>query len=180
MERKNTGTKRLKTKRLVLRKILPHDFIFAMVWYTRAELAQFTASKKPFTIRDTRRLTVTKFLHYNKNHFSWAIVRNGRMIGIIELMEMSNEGSYNIHYKLDFKYRGNGYAKEAVNAVLEYASTQRINTIYGHCDINNIPSYYVMKNSKMEQYTPKRNIKIKYSNGEESDAYFFRYKTEEN
>lgn len=175
--KKNTGTKKIKTERLILRKIMPHDFFAFYPWYTDPELIRFARTDKPFTVWMSFRFTVGRFRHYaDKQYYQWAIVYKGKMSGFIELFELRNKkGYYNISYKLDMSLKNRGITTEALIAVLDYFKTQDVKGVIGRCDVENIASKRVMEKAGMKSVgDPSTNPKIKYTNGTLAPSYMFQ------
>lgn len=165
---KRTGTKTIKTERLVLRKILPTDYFSTVKWYTNPKFAEFALSKRTPTKSEIFKLTFGSFIKYfNKNYYNWAIIYNGRMHGFVELQPLlNNENAFSFRYKLDMSVNGNGIMTEAVKAVIDYSKTQGLVGLIGVCDIDNIASKRVLEKSGMTEYgSPETNVPIKYEDG---------------
>lgn len=176
---KRTGTKKLKTQRLLLRKILPHDFFAVRKWYTDPELVRFSKSDIPLTVWKAFRFTAGRFrYYYNNSYYNWAIVYKGRMRGFIEIIELKDRANYfYVSYKLDMTLKNQGIMTEALRAVIAYLKTQGIYYLIGNCDAENIGSKRVMEKAGMESVgDPKTNKRFHYDNGREGNRLIFRLK----
>lgn len=163
-----TGTKTLKTQRLVLRKILPHDYFEASRWYTNPEIAEFMIGKKPLSKFQVFRLTAGRMIKYtNKSYYYWAIVYDGKMKGLVELIPVKDRNDvFALHYKLDMKLKNKGITTEAVSAVIEYCKTQSMTGLIAMCDADNIGSERVMQKAGMVQYGDvNTNKPFEYADG---------------
>lgn len=123
---KRTGTKTIKTERLVLRKILPSDYFSTVKWYTNPKFAEFALSKRAPTKLEIVKLTFGSLIKYfDKNYYNWAIIYNGRMHGFVELQPLlNNENAFSFRYKLDMSINGKGimteYGSPGTDAPIKY------------------------------------------------------------
>lgn len=176
---KRTGTKTIKTPRLVLRKILPTDFFSAVKWYRDPELYRFSRSHNPPSVMQTLRFTVGRLRKYgNKSYYYWAVVYKRKMRGFVEITESKKRENYFlVHYKLDISLNNQGITTEALTAVIEYLKTQGAYYLIGYCDVKNIGSKRVMEKAGMESFgSPETNPKFHYEDGTMGDLYSFRIK----
>lgn len=165
---KRTGTKTIKTEKLVLRKILPSDYFSTVKWYTNPKFAEFALSKRAPTKLEIFKLTFGSLIKYfDKNYYNWAIIYNGRMHGFVELQPLlNNKNAFSFRYKLDMSINGKGIMTEAVKAVIDYSKTQGLVGLIGVCDIDNVASKRVMEKSGMTEYgSPETDAPIKYDDG---------------
>lgn len=171
--KKATGTKTIKTNRLVLKKVMPWRLAQAW-WLTYPEMAQFNMSKTPYSKKLTIRFICAKFLHYHKkDYYFWGIMLNGKMIGYTELMP-AKKGEYYLNYKISPRYWSKGYGTEAISAILDYCESQPIAKIYARCDEANIGSRRIMEKSGMHQIgNLETNPPLKYTNGETARQYYY-------
>ena len=178
------GTVLIKTDRLKLRKILPHDFFSVSKWYTNPEIARFSKSKKPPTRWQVFVFTVGRLRKYIKSdYYYWAIVLKGKMVGFIELMPMNTKNGkriYALSYKLDMSLKNQGIMTEAVRAVIDYAKTQSIYGIIAICDADNIGSKRVMEKSGMVSFgNPETDAPLVYDDGTTGKRLQYRIKLSE-
>ncbi|MCR5134115.1 MAG: GNAT family N-acetyltransferase [Clostridiales bacterium] len=82
----------------------------------------------------------------------YAVIRqeDGGFVGYVQMVPMV-EGTYEIGYHIGERYRGNGYAEEAVRAFLPVmAKTLGISEVYGISLKENAPSCKVLANCGFE------------------------------
>lgn len=174
---KRTGTKTIKTERLVLRRILPTDYFSTVKWYTNPQFAEFALSKRPPCKSEIIKLTFGSLIKYSdKSYYNWAIVYNGRMHGFVELQPiLNNDNVFSFRYKLDMSVNGKGIMTEAVRAVIAYSKTQGLIGLIGVCDIDNIASKRVMEKAGMTEYgNPDTNRPIQYEDGTTGKALTYK------
>lgn len=179
MQGKKSGTKTLKTERLILRKILPSDYFSTVKWYCDPEIAKFSMSRKPPSKRQVARFTCGRIRQYpNKAYYNWAIVYQGKMRGYIELLPVrNNDRLYSVSYKLDMSLKNQGIVTEALKAVIDYSSTQGLKGLLGFCDIENIGSKRVMEKAGMTRFgDPETDKPLKYTDGTEGKKLSFKIK----
>jgi [ribosomal protein S5]-alanine N-acetyltransferase len=75
----------------------------------------------------------------------FAVVLNEQMIGHIELHETKHPGVHEIGYVFNPKIYGNGYAYEALEAVLHHAKLIHINHLVASTSPNNKPSIRLLE-----------------------------------
>lgn len=175
---RKTGTKRIKTNRLVLRKIYPWDIFTVYPWYTSSEISRFALCRRAFTPLEAFKLCFGRCLKYHNNdYYYWGIRYNGKISGILNVYPSKRvNGRYGICFKVDSRMQNQGIASEAVKAVLDYFKTQEISEIIGRCDVDNIASKRVMEKSGMTSFgDPETNAKIKYDTGETAKACCFKF-----
>ena len=115
----------LETERLILRKITDDDAL--MLYdniYNNYEWYKFYY-QLPFNSFEEYQKLVEKYKDwYDKgNHFRWGIVlkETKEMIGLVQLRSRDNlNNSCKIGYIISYKFTGNGYAKEAVEKILDF------------------------------------------------------------
>lgn len=165
---KRTGTKTLKTPRLVLRKIMPKDYWSTIEWYTNPDIAKFMLNRTVPSKFDIFEFTCLRFRKYSdKSHYSWAIEYQGKMKGYVELIPVINDDNlFALSFKLDMSLKNQGIMTEAVKAVIEYVKTQDISALVGACDSDNIGSRRVMEKAGMQEYgDPLTNRTLDYADG---------------
>lgn len=171
--KQSTGTIKIETERLILDKVMPTDFFSARKWLKRQEMAEFNLSKKPYSLKQTILFICPRFTHYKEpKYYFWGIRINNKMRGYVELMPaQGKENRYLFNFKLDPDLWGNGYMTEALTAIVEYAKTQEIETIYARCDAKNIGSKRAMEKAGLVHY---KDTTTQYATGEKVPAYFFK------
>ena len=83
----------------------------------------------------------------NLEYYNWLItLKDGTVIGAINLNVDNYNESCEFNYAIDEKYRKNGYMTEALNIVKEFVINElKANRFFGGCEINNIASKKVME-----------------------------------
>ncbi len=117
--------KTLETKRLLLRKIVDEDaeMLYHNI-YNNFEYFKFYY-QLPFKDFDEYKKLVEKYKDWyaNGNHFRWGIVLKdtNEMIGLVQLhtKDILNNNC-KIGYIISYKYKNNGYGKEAVKEVINF------------------------------------------------------------
>lgn len=173
----NTGTKKLKTAQLTLRKMRLTDFRQICKWFCAPEIAEFSISKKPPTKYEVLRFVIYKLRRYGKPDFySWGMEYNGKIRGFIELLPTQEAGVYFVSAKLDMSLKSKGLTTQALNAVIEYMKSQDIKYIIGECDKRNVGSARVMEKCGMQPRTPaKGREKIIYKDASTGEKLVFTY-----
>lgn len=115
----------------------------------------------------------------NGHSVFFCIFKDGNIIGIIQLYNIV-WGIFNdatIGYSIDKDEQGKGYAKEAVNLILEYAfNTLNLHRIQASTLVNNIKSKNVLKACGFKEIGISK--KYLFINGDWKDHYIF-YKLNE-
>lgn len=175
---KKTGTKTIRTNRLVLRRFRLTDYFSAIKWFTDPKIAAFSISKKPPTKWEVFKFIVGRIRRYHKKDFySWAIVYDGKVHGFIELIFTENGTSRSVSYKLDMSLNGRGITTEALTAVIDYMKTQGLIRLIGVCDTDNIGSKRVMEKAGMTKPSSgKTSATIKYNDGTEKPGFLFEFR----
>lgn len=180
MQRKNTGTVKLKNDSLVLRRIRLTDYFSAIKWFTDPEIAKFSMSKMPPSKWAIFRIIFGRVRRYRKKDFySWAITIDGKMRGFIELLNSNKSGVYYVSYKLDMSLKSKGITTQALKMVIEYMKTQQAKGLVANSDVDNIGSWRVMQKAGMEEFgSPDTNYPIRYEDGTIGKKRSFRVRFE--
>ena len=123
---KGIGTKRIETKRLLLRKMTPEDARHMYEgWTSDALVARFTSWDKHESIEITEQYVKYKVARYDLNNycFDWivSLKKTGEIIGEIEAVDLSIQDRLVIvGYCYGSKYWNKGYATEALKAFINY------------------------------------------------------------
>jgi ribosomal-protein-alanine N-acetyltransferase len=71
------------------------------------------------SLEDTRAFLASKIKEQTEpHHYDWLITLGGRIIGAIDVVNLYEEGGFEVGYCLERASWGNGYMKEAFHAVL--------------------------------------------------------------
>ena len=121
---KNLGTKRLETDRLILRKWNIDDVEQAYNnWATDIEMHKYVNWPIHRSIDETQTLITSWIKEYDEGLYNWVVELkdNHEIIGNIAVGKVNKQNNLcDLGYCYGSKYWGNGYATEALKAVLKY------------------------------------------------------------
>ena len=156
------ATKKIITSRLVLRKFKNNDYK-AMFdnWASDEMVAKNAGWPKHEKIENTKELVEYWVNEYkNENVFNWIIDLNGEIpIGSITVIKSDlNNRTCEIGYNIGRKYWNNGYATEAIKAVIDYLFKLNIfDTIVAQCFEYNLASSRVLEKNGFKKDGILRN-----------------------
>jgi len=116
----------IETERLILRKINDDDaYMLYQNIYNNFEWYKLYY-QLPFESFDEYKELVSKYKEWysNGNHFRWGIVRksDNNMVGLVQLHSKDSlNNSCKVGYIVGYNYTNNGYMREALKEVLEFA-----------------------------------------------------------
>ena len=142
------GTCQLKTKRLVLRKILPEDAKMVYEWMSDFEICRYERWKVHPNVEFSRGYIIEVFDDYKSNYtYQWGIELNKELIGSISIINIDDfDQKAVMGYCIKRNFWGNGYATEAAKAVLEYMFNEvGLNRIEASHSVNNKASGRVLE-----------------------------------
>lgn len=125
MKINHLGTKKIKTKRLILRKFNVNDTkeIFE-TWLSDPEVAKYMIWNHQKDIKETEewlKKCITKYKRVDVYNWGIELKKSGELIGSISANQVENDDEcYEIGYALGKKYWGNGYATESLKTVIEF------------------------------------------------------------
>lgn len=146
------GTQELKTERLLLRKIQPDDAEMVYAWMSDPEVCKYERWEPHPNADYSRGYIIEVFDGYKSDCiYQWGIELNGKLIGSVSIVGVSDfDQKAILGYCLARKYWSNGYATEAVKAVLHYIFTEiGLNRIEASHSTNNIASGRVLEKARM-------------------------------
>jgi RimJ/RimL family protein N-acetyltransferase len=99
----------------------------------------------PFALTEQRQLD--GFLRNENGYTTWLIKRNSEqdIIGFIVHGNFFPGLPNNIGFNIGMDYIKNGYATEALNALIEYVKSIGLKETFGHCFESNIGSIHTME-----------------------------------
>ena len=157
----DTGTVKIKTERLLLRKMNLFDLPFARRWYCDRRVSRFSQGKEIKPLSDLFNFFARRIYNYyfkrRKSYFWWAICKDNRMIGFVGLNGKVKSDTLSLYYMLSPDYWNKGYTKEAVSAVCEYIKTQNVKRLIISCDSNNIASSRIAKACGFKYIETRKN-----------------------
>lgn len=152
----------IKTERLSLRSIEEKDFdaykeIYAKDNIRYLLIEDFTYEEFKNRLNDTKRFSV---------------LLDDTVIGTVSLKESDMPGSFELGYVFSKAYQHQGYAKEAVESVINYGFKElKAHRIFAIIDPRNDASCNLCKRLNMRKEA--HFIKDYYSKGEWTDTYIF-------
>lgn len=140
----------LETPRMVLRKLVPRDASDMYEYSSNSNVTRFLTWTEHESLRYTKQYIRYIISRYRTGDFlDWGIVlkSNDKMIGTCGLTSIDTENSRaEIGYVLNPDYWNNGYASEAVRAVIEYLfNVIGVNKVEARIMTGNLPSASVLK-----------------------------------
>ena len=155
------STKKIETKRLVLRKFKETDYQSMFDnWASDEEVAKNAGWPKHETSEDTKGLVKMWVDEYDQdNVFNWIIELEKEPIGSITVVRKDlNNHTCELGYNIGRKYWNNGYATEAIENVIKYLfDTKLFDTITAQCFEFNIPSIRVLEKNGFKREGVLRN-----------------------
>lgn len=142
------GTSLITTERLLARKILPEDAEMLFAWMSDPEVCKYERWNPHPNIGFSRGYILEAFDEYKSNcTYQWGIQLETTLIGSVSVVSINdNDQKAVLGYCLARKYWSNGYASEAVKAVLNFIFTEvGLNRIEATHSKKNIASGKVLK-----------------------------------
>lgn len=150
------GTQTIETQRLILRRfeIADTDSIF-QTWIGDPEVQNNYGEKACNTIAEAQEILEKWISSYNNNEFyRWGIILKGtnENIGQIAfyLVDSKNQKA-DVEYCIGQSYWGNGYAPEALKAVIKYA--------FRYIYLNRVQAFHRSKNASSGKVLQKAGMK---------------------
>lgn len=156
-----TGTKEIRTDRLLLRKYDEGDSrTLHEKFGTDPKMYEYSGWN-PYASYDMARETVQRFIDsYDQTDFyGWAIEKEGRLIGTVGAYDHDpNEDRIEIGISIERASWGKGYATEALIGVIRYLSGEEgIRVITAWCASDNIGSMKTMEKAGMKHIATEKN-----------------------
>ena len=149
------GTPKIETERLILRRMELSDAQMAFDhWLSDERVSDNRVSAAHKTVSETIE-RITKIVEdYTKEDFCWWGIdqkANGKLIGEIDLYDFDNAtGNCEVSYSIGYEWWNNGYATEALMAVMEYGFRHmQIHKIAAAHNTDNMASGKVMLKAGM-------------------------------
>lgn len=146
----------LKTKRLVLRNLVPKDWKLFYELMEEPETKYYMDDYLEAATEECARRWVGERISYNneipRHSYNLAIEFKGEPIGWIGIGEAESEEKKDLDfgYALKKSYWGKGFMTEALRALLKYCfKTMEIEKITGECETRNLASRKVMEKAGM-------------------------------
>lgn len=136
------GTRTIETDRLILRKFCIEDAEQMFYgWASDLSVSRFLFWEPHKDIDETRNILEGWIQKYKKNSYNWAVQSKdtGKLIGSICCANMNKyDHNCEVGYCYGSKYWGQGYATEALKAVIDY--------LFNECNLHVIESLHHEKN----------------------------------
>jgi ribosomal-protein-alanine N-acetyltransferase len=149
-----SGTERIETKKLVLRKHVKEDADWLYLYLGMDPKMYAYSGWNPYATKAMAHKTIQTFIdHYDDDFFfSWAIELNGELIGTIGAYDHNVElNSIEVGISIERRNWSKGYASEALQAVLQYLTAQKkIKVVKAWCAAENQGSKRVMEKCGMK------------------------------
>lgn len=151
------GTKELKTKRLLLRKIKEEDYKDVFRYASKEEVSKYVTWDTHKDINETKALCKMWEEQYkNEDKYHWAIVYNNTVIGNIEIVKLVDDTAF-IGWQVDSDYWNKGIMTESATAVRDYmfgkVGIERLNASFIK---DNVGSGRVMEKIGMKPISPQK------------------------
>ena len=142
----------VETKRLLLRQFFESDAKEAHELFCDEEAMRMVGMYPPFTRLEETVKRINKWVD-TKKYLAIVLKETGLLIGYIVInsdSEEHREDTREIGFALISKYRGQGYMKEAVNAVLKELAKNNIMYVWACCFKENINSERLIRSMGFE------------------------------
>lgn len=121
---KDIGTKTIETKRLILRRFTVSD-VDGMYdgWASDEKVTKYVSWKAHRDKNETQAIIISWIHEYERNSYNWAVElkENQELIGNISAISVKRRhNNCEIGYCYGSKYWNQGYATEALKAVIDY------------------------------------------------------------
>lgn len=152
----HNGTKELKTKRLLFRKIKENDYKDVFKYASKDEVAKYVSWDVHKNINDTKALCKMWVEQCeNEDKYHWAIVYDNTVIGNIEIVNIVDETAF-IGWQVDSDFWNKGIMTESAVAVRDYMfSKVGIDRLNASFIQENIGSGRVMEKIGMKPVSPQ-------------------------
>lgn len=142
----------LNTKRLLLRYFSKSDAMEAHELFCDDEAMRLVGMYPFFTRFEETEVRINKWI-MAKRHFAIILKETGTLIGYIVInpdSEENKEDTRELGFALISRYRGQGYMKEAVNAVLKDLTGNNITYVWACCFRENVASAKLIRSLGFE------------------------------
>lgn len=124
-EDRNSKTFKLATERLFLREITEKDTSLIIKYRSEPSVYQYFLSPHPLTAEEHLNWFRTRYL-FDDSCVNWVAARKdtGENIGVFGLKRQGPERAAEVSYLLSPEFQGKGYAREAVEGMIKFASEE--------------------------------------------------------
>ncbi|TWD79132.1 RimJ/RimL family protein N-acetyltransferase [Kribbella amoyensis] len=164
----------LTTERLTVRRFRADDAAVFAAYRSLPEVARYQSWDAPYPL-DQAIEAVRDFAAGDPDApgwFQYAIDRDGELIGDIGVNLYDNLRQAELGFTLDPRYQGQGYATEAVGALIDHLFRQRdLHRISAECDARNGPSARLLERLGFRR--EGRRVENSWFKGEWADDLLF-------
>ena len=181
---KNLGTKTIETERLILRKVKLEDALEIFEsWATDSLTNRYLEWDLHKNVDETKEYVSSIIKAYEDNKYDWVVELKdtNKLIGEIAGVHVDKNGAYiELGYCYSSKYWGNGYASEALRAVIKYLLNDvQFNIVEAMHISGNPASGRVMQKAGMKFDARLRNRRINKDTKEINDLIIYSIIKEE-
>ena len=171
---KHKGTQLLQTQRLILRKITSDDLEMIYSWMNDPEVTKYEDWIPHESVEYTRGFISWLTGDYKSEQtYCWSMQLGEEMVGFAMVAGV-NEWEGSIAYYLKRDLWSNGYATEAVDAIMNYMFVEvGVDSINAKHSINNIASGKVLKKVGMRYRGHVKEFEYYTSKSEWHDCDFY-------
>ena len=175
----NVGTKTIETKRLILRKLEISDLEQVYNnWCSDPKVTKYVTWDMHKNIEQTKEYINFKLGLYEKDYrFDWVVVikETNEVIGEIDAVKQSlNYNLVELGYCYGSKYWNNGYATEALSAVIKYLKEVALVEKVTACHISTNPaSGRVMQKAGMKYDATLKEYVVDKNTKERADLVYY-------
>jgi RimJ/RimL family protein N-acetyltransferase len=162
----------IRTLRLILRPFREEDAEDVLVFAGDPNYAFFATDQPPMTVEDVRDYLAKAAVTPWSERLRFAIQREGRVIGAIELQPDWPNGTGSLGYGIAPHHQGRGYATEAIRAVIAHAfEVLGLAKVWARADPRNAASVRVLQKAGMKEEGVLRSHVLR--RGERADRVYY-------
>ena len=142
----------IETERLLLRYFVKNDAKEAHELFSDEEAMRMDGMYPPFTRLEETEARIDSWVN-SKKHFAIVLKQTGELLGYIAINPDSEEGredTRELGFALISKYRGKGYMREAISAVLKELAKRNIVYVWACCFKENVSSEKLIRSIGFE------------------------------
>ncbi len=164
------GTQTIKTERLELRRFTTEDANAMYENWAKDERVTKFLTWEPHKSPDATRMLLESWCtdYENKNYYQWAIVFEGKVVGSISVVRISEDNDCaEIGYCIGYDYWGKGIVTEAANAVIDF--------LFSEVNTNRVVICHAVKNPASGKVAQKCGLSFEGTHKEEFKAQWGEY-----
>lgn len=150
----------IKNDKVALRVAEPNDSVIIFSWENDMQVWRDSETRVPYSLRQIEQFLLNNNNLYSEKQLRLMIedVKNGKPVGCIDIYDYDEFNSRaGIGILIDEKYRGQGFAKNAILLLLNYCfNTLLINQVFALTLATNINSINLFKSLGFEECGQKK------------------------